>query len=174
MKEIEVKILEINRKQCEEILEQLGAQKIFEEDMITYAFDFQNSELKNKNQILRLRKESNSQVLGFKEMISQAEAKEMIEIETEVSSFESTKLLLEKIGFQIWAKTNKTRISYKIDNTRFDFDKYHDKYEFIPEFLEIESDNFETIKEFSSKLGFQEKDLKSWTFKDLLQKYQRN
>ncbi len=48
MEEIEVKILEINRKQIEEKLLQTGAKKILDTDIQTIFFDFEGEPIKRQ------------------------------------------------------------------------------------------------------------------------------
>ena len=62
----------------------------------------------------------------------------------------------------------KHRTSYVLDGVRFDFDKYHDQYEFVPEFLEIEAYDIETIYRYVELLGFGKDECKAWTFKDVV------
>ena len=57
MKELEVKILEVNRKKVEEILASCGAKKIFDGDIQTLFFDFKDGTIIKAKDVLRLRKE---------------------------------------------------------------------------------------------------------------------
>lgn len=171
MEEIEVKILNVDKKKCEKILLKLGAKKKFEGEMITLAFDTIDKDLKSNRRILRLRKEGDKQVLCLKERISKIGFKRMTETEVNVTDFHKTREILEKIGFKIYAKTIKNRISYKLDNTVFDFDKYTGRYALIPEFLEIESTNTQSIEKYAKALGYKKEDMLPWSFKDLLKHY---
>jgi len=171
MEEIEVKILNVDRKKCEKILLKIGAKKKFEGELITLAFDTKDKKLKLDNKIFRLRKEGDNQVLCLKEPISKEGFKRMNETEVSVSDFEKISEILKKIGFEIFAKTTKKRVSYKLDNTVFDFDKYTNEYEFIPEFLEIESNNVKSIEEYAKLLGYKKEDMLPWGFQDLLKNY---
>ncbi len=42
MKEIEVKVLNVDKQKIEEILTQLGAKQTFDDEITTYFFDFKN------------------------------------------------------------------------------------------------------------------------------------
>ena len=174
MEEIEVKILNVDRSKCETILSNLGAIKKFEGELHALNFDNETKEIKQKKQVLRLRKEGNKQVLCLKEFISKDIAKRMVEIEVDVSDFDKTKLILEKMGFSVKNGSIKHRVSWKLENTIFDFDKYKEEYNFIPEFLEIESDSIKSIKKYAKLLGFKEDELKPWSFKDLLKKLKKD
>ena len=45
MKEIEVKVLNVDKQKIEEILSQLGAKKIFDDQITTYFFDFEDDRI---------------------------------------------------------------------------------------------------------------------------------
>ncbi|MBN1175321.1 CYTH domain-containing protein [Candidatus Woesearchaeota archaeon] len=171
MEEVEVKILEVDRPKCEKILLDLGAEKIFEGTIKTVAFDNGNKTLTTDKQFIRLRKENEKNVLGFKGRIKNKEAKVMEEIETEVGDFDKTVQILERVGFTIWTQNTKDRISYKLEGVRFDFDKYNEEYSYIPEFLEIEGENIEVIRKYAKILGFEDEELKPWGFGKLNNKY---
>ncbi len=57
MQEIEVKILEIDRKKIEKTLTDLGAEKIFDGGIQTIFFDFEDGRIVKAKDVLRLRKE---------------------------------------------------------------------------------------------------------------------
>ncbi|MGV8087259.1 MAG: class IV adenylate cyclase [Candidatus Woesearchaeota archaeon] len=173
MEEIEVKILNIDRKKCEQILSKLGAKKIFEGELITLALDTANNDLKKNNKILRIRKKGNDYILGVKELISKKKFKRMNEIEINVSNFDNTIKILETLNFKIISKTSKKRVSYKLDNLIFDFDKYTHNYSIIPEFLEIECSDIKLIAQYAKILGYKKEDMLPWGFKELL-KYYKN
>lgn len=171
MNEVEVKILEVNRAKCEKVLLDLGAKKIFEGTIKTVAFDNGDEKLITDNKFIRLRKENEKNVLGYKGRINNSEAKVMEEIETEVGDFDKTIQIFEKVGFKMWTKNTKSRISYKLEDARFDFDKYNEEYSFIPEFLEIEGQNIEAIRKYAKILGFKDEELKPWGFAKLKNNY---
>ena len=79
-----------------------------------------------------------------------------------------TKLILESLGLKEWLTLNKHRTTYVLDNVRFEFDKYHGQYEFVPEFLEIEAKDVETIYKYVKILGFKKEDCKPWTILDIV------
>ena len=63
------------------------------------------------------------------------------EFELEISDSETMKLVLKSLNLFQWLSTRKHRTIYELNGVYFQFDKYHDEYEFIPEFLEIEGEN---------------------------------
>ena len=68
MREIEVKILEINRKKVEETLTDLGAKKILDSDLQTIFFDFKDGRIIKAKDVLRLRKDENKTELTYKKV----------------------------------------------------------------------------------------------------------
>ena len=112
MEEIEVKILNVDRSKCEEILLGLGAVKKFEGELQAFSFDNINKSVDNNRQLLRLRKEGDNQVLCLKEFISQDKVKQMVEIEVDVSDFDKTMLILNKLGFEVKRQSKKSLCFY--------------------------------------------------------------
>ncbi|HLD00424.1 MAG TPA: class IV adenylate cyclase [Candidatus Nanoarchaeia archaeon] len=180
MKEIEVKILDINRDEIEKTLLSLGAQKTFEGIVDAMFFDFENSYFRNNNYTLRLRKMGNNTgdqtFLTFKKPYDQdgvKEAKIREEYEVEVSDFETIKSFLESLGLKVYSNIQKNRTSYTLGDTHFELDQYGGKYAHIPEFLEIESKDVETIYRYAELMGFKKEDCKPWSIKDLEKQYKK-
>jgi len=167
MEEIEVKILEVDKTEVIERLRGLGARKIFDGDVITTYFDFEDRKLAKEGKILRLRKKGDQVELTYKNEISKEEAKIMEEYEIIVDSIDVMKEILGNLGFKEFFKSFKHRISYTKDNIHFEIDTYPD----IPAFLEIEAPNLEKLKEYVNKLGFSMNEAKPWSIKDVLEYY---
>ena len=75
MKEVEVKILEINRSKIEKELVHLGAKRILDGEIETTFFDFPDHTLLRKRNLLRLRKENDNIELTFKKVHTNKDAK---------------------------------------------------------------------------------------------------
>ncbi|MFA5763308.1 MAG: class IV adenylate cyclase [archaeon] len=166
MKEIEVKVIEINQAEVEKKLVQLGAKKIGEYDIDALNFDTIDKKLSSKFNLLRLRKKGKN-YLTFKGKAEQGFAKIVEELEIEVSDFETTKLILEKLGFLAKKTHPKHRVTYKLNNSLIEIDDYF----IIPVFLEIESPNEKELKEIIELFGFEEDKIKSWNGFDLFKHY---
>lgn len=171
MREIEVKILDIDKKEIEEKLLELGAKKVLDDKLYALLFDSKDGSFRKSGNTLRLRRLGNKTILTFKKHISQEKAKIKDETEVEVFDFDKTKKILESLGFVVYRKVKKHRTSYKLGNVRFELDSHEEKYKFIPDFLEIEAKDIETIYKFAKILGFKEKDCKPWSLKDLIKHY---
>lgn len=167
LKEIEVKILEINVEEVEKKLKEMGAEKVFEDKVVSVYFDFSDKLLEKEGKILRLRQKGDKVILTYKELISQEEAKIMDEYELIVSDFETIKRIFEGLGLFPLYEFNKHRTTYKLNNTNFEIDKYPD----IPAFLEIEAPNLETINKYISEFGFSREEAKSYSVKEVLNHY---
>lgn len=171
MKELEVKILEVNRIKIEEILTSLGAKKVFDGDIQTMFFDFKDGAIINAKNVLRLRKEQDRTELTYKKVHITETAKLAEEYSVEVSNLETMKKILENIGLSITESMQKHRVSYTLNHTRFDIDCYAGNYGYIPELLEIESENIDLIHKYAALLGFQAKDCLPWSTDELIHHY---
>ena len=171
MKEIEVKILEIDRKEVEERLTSMGAKKILDSEIQTIFFDFHDGKIIKAKDVLRLRREDNKVELTYKKVHTTQITKEAEEYSVDVSSIEEMRKILENLGLHETENMLKHRVSYKLDNVRFDMDHYLESYSFIPEFMEIEAENPELIDYYAELLGFKPKDCLPWSTYDVIQYY---
>ena len=172
MKEIEVKILEVDVTSVIQKLDSLGAKKVFEGEVTASYYDFSNGRLGKDGLVLRLRKKSGKEhtiELTLKEKISQAEAKIMKEYEVTVTDFETMQKILYGLGLQETKAAKKHRISYRLDEVHFDLDTFPG----IPTFLEIEAQTLERVREYVAKLGFSMAETKPWSGGDLLRYYEK-
>jgi predicted adenylyl cyclase CyaB len=173
MKEVEVKILEVKRKNIEETLIRLGAKKVFDGDIQTLLFDFKDGKIIKAKDVFRLRKEEDKIELTYKKVRVDKAAKNAEEYSVEVSDLEMTEKILQNLGLGIIDDMLKHRVSYKLDSARFDMDRYLGKYDFIREFLEIEAENVEAIYQYADLLGFKPKDCLPWSTKELIEHYSK-
>jgi adenylate cyclase, class 2 len=171
MKELEVKILEVDRKKIEENLVGLGAKKIFDGDIQTMFFDFKDASIVKAKNVLRLRKEQNKTELTYKKVHITKTAKLAEEYSVEVSNLITMRKILENIGLSVTESMQKHRVSYTINHTRFDIDCYAGDYGYIPEFMEIEAENTDLIHKYAALLGFKVEDCLPWSTEELIRYY---
>jgi predicted adenylyl cyclase CyaB len=171
MKEVEVKILEVNRRNIEVALIGLGAKKIFDGDIQTLFLDFEDCRIAKEKNLLRLRKDEDKAELTFKKVHVTESVKVAEEYSVEVSSLETTLRILENLGLLVTESMRKRRVSYVLDDARFDFDLYLGGYAYIPEFMEIEAKNEELVHKYAELLGFNAKDCLPWSTNDLIRYY---
>ena len=171
MKELEVKILEVNRKKLKKLFISLGAKKVFDGDIQTLLFDFKDGSISKAKNVLRLRKEQDKIELTYKKVQYIQTAKLAEEYSVEVSNMDTMKKILENLGLSATESMQKHRVSYMLDHSRFDIDCYAGNYAFIPEFLEIESENIDLIHKYAALLGFKAEDCLPWSTNELIRHY---
>jgi predicted adenylyl cyclase CyaB len=174
MKEIEIKIIEIDRKKVEDNLATLGASKTFDGDVETRFFDFRDNTITRARNLLRLRRIGDKTDLTFKKFVESQSAKVRDEYEVSVSDFETTRLILESLGLISTWRMEKHRTSYVLSGgVHVDIDKYSGDFSHIPELIEIEGGDISTIRAHAKLLGFGPDDCRSWTTFDLVDYYSR-
>lgn len=172
MKEVEVKIIEIDRETVEARLRSLGAKKILDDEVETLFFDFPDNSISKAKNLLRLRRVGNETTLTFKKFVENGFAKIRIEHEVSVSDLEAAISILESLGLIIPLRMEKHRTSYALKNgVAVEIDKYIGQYAHIPTLLEIEGPDTPTIHEQAKLLGFEPEQCKSWTTFDLIDYY---
>lgn len=168
MREIEVKILEVNVEALEKRLFQLGAEKVFDGELDVIFYDFEDNWLEKRDQRLRLRKVGDETEFTFKQKVSRKASKIEDEYQVNVSNFEEMRSILEFMGMRQTRRYKKHRISYKIEQTRFEFDTLMLG---VPTFLEIEAETEKDIFLWMEKLGLQKEKALPWSGSDVLRHY---
>ena len=167
MKEIEVKILEIDVDKVVSKLVDIGAVKEGESDISASHYDFEDNTLHKSGISLRLRKWGDKIEFTSKKKLNSEHDKIREELQVEVNDFDEMDKILKSIGFGEKIDMNKKRISYVLGDIRFEIDTY----EGIPTFLEIEAPSEEILEEMVLKLGFSMKDTKPWNGKKVWKHY---
>jgi adenylate cyclase class 2 len=160
MLEKEIKILEINKSEIVEKLLEMGAEQTFEGFVHDVYYDFPDDAPKNKmeanGRMFRLRQKGEEHIYTIKNKRREVSKDEGViakdEHETPISNIESFAKVLEKYGMEKIREKKKHRVSYKLDGMEFDFDVYEN----IPEFLEIEGPDGDTIQAWVEKLDLQD------------------
>ncbi len=162
MYETEIKILDIDRKDLEKKLLALGARKIFDDEIHAIYYDSPDHSVRQSGGTFRLRREGSLAVLTYKTRIADSAAKIRKETEVSVSDFDEMRSILKYIGFSPWLEMKKHRTTYVLENVHFELDRYTEEFGFIPEFLEIEGPDIETVYSSASALGFSAEECKPW------------
>lgn len=170
MQEIEGKILEVDTGQLCKQLEQMGAAKIHEGDIITTYFEDDNESMHTRGLTLRVRQFTDTVSLMLKRILSKTDAKIAEEVEVKVSDYDSAVRFLSALGFRKTKERKKHRISYQKGGYRFDIDTHPG----VPTFLEIEAPSAEALRKMAARLGYSSEDIKTWTGKELLEHYRRS
>jgi len=174
LREVEVKIIDIDREKVVASLSTLGATQTFDGDQVTVFFDYPGNPIATAKNLLRLRKTGDKTQLTFKKFIENESLKIRDEYEVSVSDFESMRLILESLGLSPTKRMEKHRTSYTLNSgVEVDIDKYSEEYSHIPELLEIEGETVETVQLHAKLLGFRPEECRSWTTFDLIDYYSR-
>ncbi|HMT01350.1 MAG TPA: class IV adenylate cyclase [Candidatus Absconditabacterales bacterium] len=144
MNELEVKILKIDKDAMIAKVESFGAQKIFDDTIV--ADFYKNADGKK----LRFRKYGAENILTYKEKIQTETLMENLEYEVVIDDYETFEKMLVALGFVKYGHSSKHRTVYKLGNIVFDFDKYEN----IPWFVEVESDNEQDLVKGVALLGY--------------------
>ena len=158
MEEIEGDFLDIDVAKIKKTLEKLGAKKVFEKKykrkVLAINGDYHNTFW------VRVRDEGDKITLTYKKPLGAGQGAKgtdlgMEEIEVDVSDFDKTVLLLEKIGLQVCIYEENFRTRYGLDGVEVDIDSWP----LIPTFLEIEGKSWDEVNQTAEKLGFNPKDM---------------
>ena len=161
MKEVEVKILEIDPAGLEEGLLKLGAEKTFSGIVKVRYFD-KNGEIKKKKDVLRVRQfgaEKGDQpekveVCYKTNKHVENGYKVCDEYHLAGSDFNESVGFFENLGFEITCSYEKKRTVFKYKNLEVVIDEYPQ----IPPFMEIEGEDTESIEQLIKDLGVEGKE----------------
>lgn len=106
-------------------------------------FDTSDRDLSNEHSLLRLRQDR-SAVLTYKHAVSN---EERTEIEVIVDDFDTTKILLEMLGFEVFFIYEKYRETYTLEPCSIMLDELPFGF-----FVEIEGNSLDDVKQMSSEL----------------------
>ena len=184
MKEIEVKILDIDRPAVEARLVELGAELCFDGLLTALFFDFPDGRLGATGSLLRLRREGDRTVLTLKRSMSGREAKVREETEVEASCFDTCRQILLALGMRESSRILKYRTGYRLNRREglavsgrerpasIVIDRYIGSLAHIPEFLEIEAGTVAEVRSIAARLGFPADALRPWGMGQLFAHYE--
>ena len=142
--EYEVRVLEIDKDAIIKKLEELGATKENEYNQKRYVYDLLE---KDDGKWIRLRTNGKKTTLTYKDVTSD-KIDGTKECEVEVSDFESTNEILNRMGYFSKAYQENKRIRYYLDEVEIDIDSWP----MIPTYIEIEGKNEEEVRNTVKKL----------------------
>jgi len=164
MKEIEAKILDIDKEAIVEKLESIDAKKTYDANMTNHIYRKEGFP-----GLFRIREQEDKVLTTLKTKTedSSETTKVLDEREKEVTSKEEGEEQAKKLGFTHDLTLAKHRTEYKIGDLYFAIDEYDD----IPVFLEIEAPTEEYVVAWAENLGYKESDLRPWGYNKLKQYY---
>ncbi len=148
MLEREVKIIDIDPLVVWSILSQHGAVQTFDWYIFDLYFDTIDRQLDSCKYSVRLRFQSNTCIIAFKQKKKCKHTKLMIEKEFVVYDIVWVMMILLWFGLIPYRSKSKKRISFSLGKTCFDIDMYDS----IPPLLEIEASGTKTIFSWIKKL----------------------
>lgn len=149
MKEVEIKIRNIDKAQIIKKIENLGGAKHFTGRVIDYRFDTPDRKLSKQGKALRIRKKGKHiyiNVKGKKKAIDNITGRD--EIGLRIYNQKIMHKMLNELGFIKIFELNKYRTEYKLDDVKFDIDEYVG----MSPILEIESNSYEVVEKYIEKL----------------------
>ena len=171
--EIEVKVLEVNKKELEKKLVAVGAKKIFSNNKIVQE-SYKNKELQKKRASIRVRQIGKELYITFKEFKEiKQNVKNCKEIEFQVSSdFKTIQEVFLALGLKKHRRIEKIRTSYKLKDITFDIDEVIKPFK-IPCYFEIEAKSYKEIEKTLQLLDIPKSKAKPWGTKQLLKHYEK-
>jgi adenylate cyclase class 2 len=159
--ELEVKFFLSRRKALEEKIIALGGKKKADRvHEVNLRFDTSDHALAREGKLLRLRQDTRARLTYKGPGSEQGGARLRQELEISVSDFETTRHLLEGLGFQLQMMYEKFRTTYEL----FDLEIVLDEMPY-GDFAEIEGGSGETIQKAAERLGlnWERRNLESYT-----------
>ena len=157
MKEIELKILNVDVPAMRRKLKKLGLKRVMKPTLL-HEIHFISENFRGKGSrasLFRLRKEGGRSFLTVKAKRRKDKRFDVRqETEVSVSDFEKTKKILEAVGFKILREREKFREEYKGKGVKVEIDSYPK----IKPYAEVEGNDKKTVLKFLSTLGYSLKD----------------
>ncbi|MCP6726643.1 MAG: class IV adenylate cyclase [Patescibacteria group bacterium] len=165
MEEIELTYINIDKKELEQKLIALGAQKVGDYHYRRIVFDYPDFQLDKQSSWVRLRDEGNKVTLAFKQRLGESVRDKltgddgMYECETVVEDFDKTREILLKIGLieKMYQENKRTR--YVLDGVECDIDTWP----LLDPYLEIEGQTWDEVHAIARKLGLKPEDGKKFS-----------
>ena len=151
-KEIEIRILNVDKKKFIEDIIALGAKKQSEYLQKRYVYDFNPV---NPKKWIRIRTNGVKNTITIKEIINNQVIDGTNELEVEVSDFNKANFILKELGYVPRNYQENHRIVYNLNEVEISIDTWPK----IPTYVELEAKSEELIKKLLSIIEYNEKDL---------------
>ncbi|CAK7059977.1 class IV adenylate cyclase [Tissierella sp.] len=173
MKELEVKVLNMDLKEMESKLMSLGATLIDKELQVNTLIDSKESFIQSKlDSYLRIREtksiltKDTKLTLTMKKNINREGIRENIEINTDISDKNAMLEILESLGYYVIQEGFKERTSYILNNARFDLDKWDDLTYPYP-YMEIEVNDEDELEDIVKLLNIPKENISTKSIVEL-------
>nr|WP_308417352.1 radical SAM protein [Actinopolyspora erythraea] len=151
MTEHEAKVLEIDPDEFEHRVVALGGRRIDGARQRRYVYDIVPGD---QSRWVRLRDTGTETTLTIKEIADDG-IDGTTETEVTVSDFETTNILLGKLGYRPKAYQENTRVRFELDGAEVTIDAWPH----IPPYAEIEAESTSAVLAVADRLGYAEQDL---------------
>ena len=166
MKEVELKVRNINKQDIIDKIIEIGAVRIFSGKVIDFRFDTPDRDLSRQGKALRIRQKGSHVYLNLK---GKKKSKESIigrdEIGVKISNFKTMQRILHELGYIKIFELVKYRTQFRFKDITFDIDEYAG----LDPILEIESDSYEKVREYVDLLNIQEEDIGRVYIREILE-----
>ncbi len=165
--ENEIKILDVDVVKLQNIVESLGAKKVFDAERVFTTFDTLEKTYTKNHSIIRLTEEEKLKlsISDFPDGINKETIKLFVSRKKEAID------LFAKLGIMPICEVTSHRISYELDGVDIDIDQFP----FIPPFIEIDTSELEMpLKDFLIQLDILDKEQFLQGTEDLYFKYGKN
>ncbi len=173
MRELEVKILNIDLKEIEEKIRKLGGKLIAKELQVNTLIDSKEQYIQSKlDSYLRIRESKSlldnsiKNTLTMKKNIERQGIRENIETNIDISDKESMLHILESLGYFVYQEGYKERTSYMLNGARLDLDKWDNETYPYP-YMEIEVKDEAELKGIIEKLSIGEENISTKSILEL-------
>jgi adenylate cyclase class 2 len=172
MKEIEKKILEIDKKKVSMDLEKMGAAKNFEGVLKVKYLDTEDEKIRKSGDLLRVREfgDEYTEIVYKTNKRIENECKVYDEYTFKGKSFEDALKFFKKLNLKTTCSYEKKRTVYYYQDSEIVIDEYPG----IPPLLEIESANPEQIENIIKYLGLNQAESSCETINELLARKYKN
>lgn len=165
MRELEVKVLNMDLDKIEIKLKALGAKLISKEVQINTLIDNKDNFIKKElDSYMRIRESKSlldgkvKNTLTIKKNILRKGIRENIETNVDIGDKESMLKILENLGYVAYKEGYKKRTSYALGKTRFDLDVW-DKETYPHPYMEIEVEHESDLKEVIKLLDIEKENI---------------
>lgn len=172
-RELEVKILNIDKHEVERKLVDIGAELVKRELQVNSVYDYPDGSFERERRgYIRIREIKDlctgavEYEFTIKKIISNDGIKEYEEIETKVEDKESLGRMLLELGLSKKHEGYKERTRYKLGNIVYDIDTWDEATVPYP-YLEIEVESKEDLKRAIELIGASESDISLKTIREL-------
>ena len=146
-KEIEIRLLEIDKEKFINNITKCGAKKIDSYLQRRYVYDFNPTK---ENKWLRLRTNGKKTTLTIKELTDNKKIDGTLELEVITSDFDKTNKILEELGYFNRNYQENYRELYILDNVEISIDSWP----LIPTYVEFEAKKEEDIYKVLEKIDY--------------------